>query len=184
MHNSSIEHNLADIGLAILLLWHIGSVVMWLGSSATFAFGVAPTLLRSSIEQRQSFLHSFFPRFSGLVGVSSISTVVAGTILFGYVSSIDTAIMPVGWRFIFISIGAVLGLVAIIMTLGIVLPLGNKLSVERSQREDSFANDPLKRYKYSDLDDESMFKAMSSSMRGTTIILVVVMTLMVLGAAL
>ncbi len=176
-------HSLPDIGLAVLLLWHIGSVVVWLGSSATFALGVAPSMQKASTEDRREFFRSFFPRFSRLSGMSSISTVVAGTILFGYIGSLDTSIMPVGWRFIFISIGAVLGLVAVILTTGVVLPLGNKI-IKGPDSSDAFADNPLRKYKYSNLDEESMFRAISGSMSAVSVILAIVMTFMVLGVAL
>ena len=175
--------NLPDIGLALLLVWHIGSVVVWLGSSATFALGVAPSLQKMSVEDRRELFRSFFPRFSRLLGMSAISTVVAGTILFGYIGSVDTSIMPVGWRFIFISIGAVLGLVAAILTLGVALPMANKLS-KGPDSSDAFADNPLRKYKYSNLDEASMFRAISGSTRALSVILAIVMTFMVLGVAL
>ena len=159
-------------------------MVIWLGLSVTFTLGVSPPLLHSSLDERRSFLLKFLPRFLSLLSISSISTVLAGTILFGYVSSIDTAIMPVGWRFIFISIGAVLGLVGIILTLGVILPSGNKIINRNSSAEDASRNDVLRKYKYSNLDEDSLFSAISSTTRGLAVLLAIVMALMILGVSL
>jgi hypothetical protein len=76
---------------------------------------------------RVNFIRSFFPRFLKLFGGSSISAVIAGTLLFAYLESTNSPYLPTGWRFVFISIGAVMGIVAATLSLGVILPMGYRL---------------------------------------------------------
>lgn len=164
------------IVLAILLLWHIGSVVVWLGSSVAFTLEFLPTLRSLDKQLKKSLFRSIFPRFSRLLGISSISTILAGLTLLGYISSDDTASMPNGWGFVFIVTGAVLGLVAIIITLGVIIPLGSRFTNKTSLE----TRDP--KTKEGTLDEETMFRGISSSMSAVVVILAIVLVLMVLGA--
>lgn len=134
-----------------------------------------------SREQRRTFFCSLFPRYSKLLGVSSVSTILAGTVLFGYISSVDTVRLPTSWGFVFIAIGAVLGLVGIVITLGVVLPLGSKFIRETSL---SIAAIPMKdsHTKEGTLDEETMLSAIRSSLTAISIILGIVLTMMTLGA--
>lgn len=167
-----------DPELGILLLWHIGSVVIWLGATLTFSLAISPTLRIRAVAK--SLFLAFFPRFSKLLGISSVSTIIAGTMLFGYVSSTDTSHLPLGWGFIFITIGAVLGLIATIITLGAILPQGSKfVNMSNSDPSDvQAASSPTKEGR---LDEESMLRAIDSSLKTVAFILSLVLTFMIIG---
>jgi hypothetical protein len=78
-------------------------------------------------DARKTFIQNFMPRFLRFFGGASISAAIAGTILYAYLFSINSPHLPAGLRFIFISVGALLGVIASIISLGVVLPMGNKL---------------------------------------------------------
>jgi uncharacterized membrane protein len=165
---------LIDPSLTILLIWHVGSVVLWLGSSATFVVVVYPSLGSLSQDESRLFLRSFFPKFSKLLGASSVSTVVAGVLLYGYVSSVSTAITPTGWRTVFLLLGGVLGMIAAFLTLGVALPLASRFMNPSSQA----SNGP----KYTVLDEATMVNGMNWVMRAIVVILSLTFVLMVTGA--
>lgn len=160
--------------LTILLIWHVGSVILWFGSSATFVMAVYPSLGSLDEAQRRSYLHAFLPKFSKLVGGATTSAAIAGLALFGYVTSVTTSITPTGWRFIFVSVGALLGLIAAFLTLGVALPLARRFLNPRSQ----ISNGP----KYSVLDEATMAGGLNGTMRAIVIILSLTFALMVMGA--
>ena len=155
-------------------MWHVGSVVFWLGSSATFVIAVHPSLRSLDSDERRSFLRSFLPTFSKFLGAASISTVVAGFLLFAYVSSVRTPIGPTGWRFVFVLIGGTLGLIAAILTLGVALPLASRFMDPRSQ----ISNGP----RYTVLDEAAIVSGLNSVMRSVVIVLLLAFGMMLLGA--
>jgi hypothetical protein len=147
---------------------------LWLGSSATFVTVIHPSLEKLSQDESRLFLRSFLPKFSKLLGASSISTVIAGVLLFGYVSSAATPITPTGWRTLFALLGAVLGMIAAFLTLGLGLPLASRFMDPSSQ----ISNGP----KYSVLDEATMVNAMNWVMRSIVVMLSLAFVLMVMGA--
>lgn len=155
-------------------MWHIGSVILWFGSSVTFVMAVYPSLGSLNQDESRSYLHSFLPRFSRLLGGAAVSAAVAGILLFGYVTSVTTSMTPTGWRFVFVSIGALLGLIAAFLTLGVALPLASRFLNPGSQ----VANGP----KYSVLDEATMIGGLNGVMRSVVVILSLVFVLMVMGA--
>lgn len=160
--------------LMLLLMWHVGSVILWFGSSVTFVMAVHPSLGSLDQDQIRSYLHSFLPKFSKLLGGATVSAAVAGFFLFGYVTSVSTPMTPTGWRFVFVSIGALLGLIAALLTLGVALPLASRFLNPKSQ----ISNGP----KYSVLDEATMVGGLNGVMRATVIILSLVFVLMMMGA--
>lgn len=155
-------------------MWHIGSVVLWFGSAVTFVLAVYPSLGSLNQDQSRSYLHSLLPKFSKLLGGAAASAMVAGFFLFGYVTSVTTVMTPSGWRFIFVSIGALLGLIAGFLTLGVALPLASRFLNPKSQISNG--------WKYSILDETTMVKGLNGVMRATVIILALVFVLMLMGA--
>lgn len=79
------------------------------------------------LDERTSYLRSFFPRFSKVICAAAVSALLAGTMLIGYVTSGDTSLYPAGWRLIFVSIGAILGLIGGFLTLGVMFPMGVRI---------------------------------------------------------
>jgi hypothetical protein len=172
---------MADVGLAILLTWHVISVILWLGSSSAFVLVVSPSLQTMESQQKEPLLFSLIPRFSKLLAISSISTVIAGTFLFGYVGSIDIIRSPSGWRLIFIIGGAVLGLVAVILTLGVLYPLSSKFVSARIVEMNSSIAGLRNQQQSTTVRSEEMLRAMISVVRAIFGMLSVILVLMTLG---
>lgn len=167
-----------DPGLAVLLIWHVGSIIVWLGGSLTFAFALSPSLRSLDDANRKTLFCAFFPKYSKLLGLSSGSAILAGAILYSYLSTVDIAHVPNSLGFIFLTIGAILGLIATIITLGGILPQGSKL-LKILTSGSKFVMDT--QTKEGTLDEASMMKAMGSSLTAVTVILLAVFVLMILG---
>ena len=99
---------------------------------------------------------------------------IAGVFLFDYVSSAVTTIKPTGWGTIFALLGAVLGMIAAFLSLGVALPLASRFMDPNSQ----VSNGP----KYSVLDEGTMVNAMIWVMRSVVVILSLTFVLMVVAA--
>jgi hypothetical protein len=118
---------MANVILLALLLWHIISVIAWYGSLFAFVFGISPSIRSMTIDNQQSFLRSFMPKYSRAVSASAVSTMLAGLLLFSYISTVNTSYMPSVWSWTLITLGAILGLVSGFVTLGGLLPIASKL---------------------------------------------------------
>lgn len=147
---------------------------MWLGSSTTFVAAVLPAIKNQTEGEKRAFLRSFLPKFSRVLGGASISAVVAGILLFGYISTVPTPITPSGWETIFALLGGVLGLIATLLTLAVAVPLASRFMDPASQRE----NGP----KYTVLDEASIIGGLNSVMRAVVVILLFAFALMMMGA--
>jgi hypothetical protein len=175
---------MSDFGLSILLSWHVISVIIWLGSSASFVFVIGPSARLYSQEQKIAFFSSFLPAFSKIISGASISTVFAGIFLFGYVSSIDTSRMPAGWNLIFMIAGAVLGLVAIFLTLGVFVPLTTKFMKQNIALQDSGVSKNDSSFivrNSSQIGVEAAIRTVSSVASALVAILITVVILMIFG---
>ena len=155
-------------------MWHVGSVILWLGSSVTFEVAVYPSLRTLNQDESGSKLRSFLPKFSRLLGAATVSAAVAGTFLFGYVTTVTSAITPTGWRLVFVFVGALLGLIAAFLTLGVALPLAGRFLNPSSQ----VSNGP----RYSVLDEATIAGGLNGVVRSIVIILVMVFVLMMMSA--
>lgn len=167
-----------DPGLAILLLWHIGSIVVWLGAALTFSFALSNPMRSIDPDARKRLFCAFFPKLSKMLGAASASAILAGGILYGYLTSVDTAHVPNSLGFIFITIGALLGLISAIMTLGAILPQGSKF-VKIATGDPTYVKDP--ETKEGTPDEESMLRGIDSSLKAVAVILGIAMIVMVLG---
>ena len=108
------------------------------------------------------------PRISKTIGGASASTLLAGIVLFGYVGSVP-GLIPTGFRLIFITIGAALGLFAVILTLGVIVPLSSKFM----RQSDSQANVLAA--------EIETFQAISSVARAVLFLMIAIVTLMTFG---
>jgi hypothetical protein len=118
---------MADIVLFVLLLWHISSMVAWYGSIFAFVFSTSPSLRMMALDDQHSFLRNFIPKYARTLAISSVSTMLAGLILFSYINTVNTHYVLSDLSWIVITLGAILGLVSGFVTLGGLLPLASKL---------------------------------------------------------
>jgi uncharacterized membrane protein len=118
---------LADIVFIVLLIVHILAVVAWMGAAFLFGSVLAPSLSKMEGNARAEFLSKLIPRYTRYVFASSIVAVIFGLALYGYTSAYSRINFPSGSGLTFLQAGAGLGLIALIITLGFVMPAARKL---------------------------------------------------------
>ena len=116
---------MVDIPFVTLLVIHVGSIVAWMGGAALFVSVIAPSLRTMSAVARGEFVTGTLPRYFRFIQGSSLTAVLAGLGLYGYMIVSDRA--PSGSRQISILAGAVVALVALIVLYGMGLPAGRKM---------------------------------------------------------
>ncbi len=118
---------MVDILFLVLLVAHITAVVAWLGGAILFVSVVSPSLRSMSPASRSEFVTSALPRYFNFIRASSITAVVAGLILYFYISQAATSLAPSSSGWIPIQIGIGLAIVALIVVFGVAMPAGTKL---------------------------------------------------------
>ena len=117
----------ADATFLVLLVLHVGAIVAWMGGAALFVSVIIPSLSKMSPASRAEFIQSALPRYLRFITGSSILAIIAGVILYGYVTTQTTSSFALtGPGLVYIQAGAVLGLVVLIIALGILVPAGRK----------------------------------------------------------
>src|SRR5260370_21513844 len=113
----------ADAAFLVLLIVHVGAIVAWMGGAALFVSVIIPSLSKMSPTSRAEFIQSALPRYLRFITGSSILSIVAGLVLYGYATTQTTSSFPPAEpRRTYINAGAVLSLVGLIIALGILLP--------------------------------------------------------------
>ncbi len=117
---------MADALFLVLLILHIGAIVAWMGGAALFVSVIIPSLAKMSPLSRAEFVQSALPRYLRFITGSSILAIVAGLILYGYITQSATTYAPSLAGSPYIQAGAVIGLVVLIVALGVLVPAGRK----------------------------------------------------------
>jgi len=115
--------------LSAIVLWaHIFGAIGWLGAAMVFGMVIGPSLLKLSPPARGEFFVKVVPNFARYIEIFSILTVVFGVAMVAVLADGNTSIMSLSTSFgLYISIGAVLSLVAIGIALGVILPTTHKM---------------------------------------------------------
>jgi hypothetical protein len=119
-----------SLGFAVLLWLHILSAVGWLGAAMVFTMLIGPTLPRLTPGTRNELIVKFLPRYIRYAEVLTLVTPIFGLSLALYISHGSmTVFSPAiyGNLGLFISIGALLSLVAWGISFGLVAPMGRKV---------------------------------------------------------
>jgi hypothetical protein len=98
-----------------------------MGGAALFVSVIIPSLSKMSPPSRAEFIQSALPRYLRFITGSSILAIIAGVILYGYVTyQTGTSFTLTTPGLYYIQAGAVIGLVVLIIALGILVPAGRK----------------------------------------------------------
>lgn len=117
----------ADAAFLVLLVLHIGAVVAWMGGAALYVSVILPSLSKMSPASRTEFIQSALPRYLRFISGSSILAIIAGLILYGYVTTQTTSSFALANPgLMYVQAGAILGLVVLIIALGVLVPAGRK----------------------------------------------------------
>jgi hypothetical protein len=128
---------LADTVFIVLLILHIGFIVTWFGGAALFTMIIAPSLAKIAPASRADFVIATFPRYIRFIVATATGSVLFGVLLFGYVTRSATSLAPSSSGLSLIYAGAVLGLLAYIIAIGVVYPAANKLVKTMKQMSNS-----------------------------------------------
>lgn len=118
---------MADPIFIVLLLLHVGGVVGWMGGAILFVSVITPTLQKMSPPARADLMLNLIPRYMRFVGGTSIVTVLAGALLYGYSVPANLPVAPTEAGLPYIQAGAILGLIVVIIAFGVTIPTSRKL---------------------------------------------------------
>jgi uncharacterized membrane protein len=124
---------MTDILFLVLLVFHITAIVAWMGGGVLFVSVVTPSLRDMSPSSRSEFIRSTIPRYFRFITGSSITAIIAGLLLYGYIAQAGPPLALTVSGAIYVQTGAVLGLIALIFVLGFAMPAGRKLVSLMSQ---------------------------------------------------
>ena len=115
--------------LNTVVLWlHIFGAIGWLGGAMIFGIVIGPMLPKLSAPARGEFLVKVVPRFARYIEIFSILTLVFGVAMVGVLANGNTSILSLSTSFgLYISIGAVLALVAVALAFVVILPSTHKM---------------------------------------------------------
>lgn len=118
---------MADVIFIVLLIIHVGTIVAWLGGAILFSSVIGPAIQKMAPSSRSEFMISVLPRYTNFVAASAVTAIVAGVLLFGYITQYATSLAPSGAGLILLEAGAILGLIAFIIALGVAFPAARRL---------------------------------------------------------
>lgn len=115
--------------LTTVVQWvHIFGAIGWLGGAMVFGIVIGPAMEKFSAPTRGEFVVRVVPRFVRFIETFSILTVVFGILTVAAYANGDYSIMSLSNSFgLYISIGAVLAVVAIGIAMGVIVPATHKI---------------------------------------------------------
>lgn len=115
--------------LNTVVLWvHIFGAIGWLGSAMVFGMVIGPTLPKLSGPARGEFFMKVAPSYIRYVEVFSIVTLVFGVAMVAVLANGNFSIMSPSTSFgLYISIGALLALVAMGVALAVIIPSAHRM---------------------------------------------------------
>jgi len=115
--------------LTTVVLWlHIFGAIGWLGGALVFGIVVGPGLARLSGPARGEFFAKVAPNYVLFVEIFSGLTLVFGVIAVFTLGNGSMSIMSLSTPFgLYISIGAILALVAVVLAYGVIVPSARKM---------------------------------------------------------
>jgi len=119
-----------SLGFAVLLWLHIVSAVGWLGAAMVFAMLIGPTLPSLTPASRGELIVKLLPKYIRYAEIFTFVTPIFGLGLALYISHGSFAVFSpttYGNFGLYISIGALLSVVAWVISFGLVAPTGHKI---------------------------------------------------------
>jgi uncharacterized membrane protein len=124
---------LTDLIFLVLLVVHIGTVVLWMGGAILFVSVFGPLMSKLSGPTKAEFMKIIGPAYEKYVIRNATVAILAGVILFGYISQPGSALAPTSTGFPWLVAGVLLALVAYIIGLVLIRPANHKLWALMSQ---------------------------------------------------
>lgn len=128
---------MTDLIFLVLLVLHVIFIVAWMGGAMLFISVISPALRKMSEASGTDFVRATVPRYIRFVGGSSVMAIIFGLILYVYSVQIAPSTGPTGSGLTGIQIGALLGLVALVLVYVVVIPSSRKLVQAAAQTSTS-----------------------------------------------
>jgi len=138
---------------------------------------IAPSLAKIAPTSRADFVIATFPRYIRFILITATGSVLFGVLLFGYIAG-SPSLAPSTSSLPLIYAGAVLGLLAYIIAIGVVYPTANKLVKTMKQMSNSPGGGGQSESNISQLQKRMRIGASSA-----TGILALTLILMIVGAS-
>jgi len=117
-----------SLGFTVLLWLHIVSAIGWLGAAMVFAILIGPTLPTLTPSSRGDLIVKLLPKYIRYAEIFTFITPVFGLVLALYITHGNWIIFSPSNNFgLFLSIGALLSLVAWVIGFGFVAPTGRRI---------------------------------------------------------
>ena len=119
-----------SLGFAVLLWLHIVSAIGWLGATMVFAMLIGPTLPTLTPATRNELIVKLLPKYIRYAEIFTLITPIFGLVLALYISHGSWSVFNpaiYGNLGLYLSIGALLSLVAWAVSFGLVAPTGRKV---------------------------------------------------------
>jgi uncharacterized membrane protein len=133
---------LTDLIFLVLLIVHIGTVVLWMGGAILFVSVFGPLMSKLSGPTKAEFMKIIGPAYEKYIIRNATIAILAGVILYGYISRPGSGLAPTDTGFPWLVAGVLLALVAYIIGLAIIRPANHKLWALTSQSPPSQSTGP------------------------------------------
>lgn len=168
---------LTNFVLGIFLVFHIGAVVVWMGSALLTSSVLSPSISRISAGARKEIVLRMVPKLVRYMLASAVITISAGILTLAYLGSMDQSMFPTQWSLFSLLIGTFLGFSAAMATFASMQPWSNRLSRFLGE-----ATDPINKSEEASLEIEKATNALKNGARIISVMLILVFVLMVIGA--
>jgi uncharacterized membrane protein len=130
---------MTDIVFLALLFIHIGTIVLWMGASILYVSVLGPSIAKLSPSTRADLLKAIGSRYDSYVVRNSTIAIVAGLILYGYITQVSKSFEPSTSGMPWILAGIIFGLLAYVIGLAVVMRTNRKMMSLMAQRESNTA---------------------------------------------
>ncbi len=114
--------------LEVLLWLHIVAAIGWVGAAMVFGMVLGPVLPTFTPATRGEFIVKVFPKYIRFIEIFTIATPIIGVALALSMANGDFSMFAPTTQFgLFISVGAALAVVALVVAFGVVTPAARKV---------------------------------------------------------
>jgi uncharacterized membrane protein len=130
---------MTDVVFLALLFIHIGTIVLWMGASILYVSVLGPSIAKLSSATRADLLRAIGSRYERYLVSNSTIAIVAGLILYGYITQVSKSFEPSTSGMPWILVGIIFGLLAYIIGLAVVMRTNRKMMSMMTQQSSTTA---------------------------------------------
>lgn len=133
---------MTDIIFLVLLFVHVGTVVLWMGAALLFVSVLSPSMAKLTGSARMEFMKVIGPAYEKYVIRNATIALVAGLILFVYITMVASSLAPSSSGMIWLVAGVLLALAAYIMGIVVIRGANHRILSLVSQPSQNPAGGP------------------------------------------